>query len=293
MNAATRFALDNELEVLDRVIKAAEDWSKEYAKDAATHDLLIKNEARLERILRKFFRDQAEKAYDFVDWAQYSAAIKAYEVNTIVQDQPLNDMDLAFITVAIDPIAEAAATGSQAAEAIYQLPSSLESTDAIIQNVARQQVAQLVGKTLKPDGQMVNNPKADYRISDKARNDIRESLHTSISMGENIDQAATRIGKVIANPKRAQMIARTETVNAYQNGLLESGRQSGAVGKEWQDLGAIDVCAQNTSLGPIDINKSFKNVSGYDIAGPTAHPGCRCGMRLIYPIEADEKGYKF
>lgn len=291
MQAAQRFELDNELERLDRVIKAAENWSKEYAKDPATHDKLIKTEAKLQRNIRKVLREQSQKAADFVDWSQYSRAIRAYDVNTIIKDVALDAIDNAFLTVVFDPIADATAIGSQAFQNIYKLPFGMEPTDAIIQQMAREQVAKLVGMLVHKDGSVTDNPRAAYRISDVTRNDIRESLHSSISMGETIQEATDRLTKTIDDPARAELIAQTETVNAYQSGLLESGRQSGAVGKLWQDLGADDVCSDNSDLGPIGIDDSFQASDGSDIDGPSAHPRCRCGMRLIYQAEADSKGW--
>lgn len=293
MNATERLALECELEMFDRVVKASEDWSKEYAKDPATHEELIKNEARFERKLRKFFKDQSEKASTFVDWSKYVPAIQAYNVNTMIVESVLGDMNDTFLTIAFDPIAALTAIGSQAFEGIYKLSFGMEPTDSIIQQMARAQVAELVGKLVKSDGSIVDNPKATYTISAVTRDDIRESLHTSISMSETIDEATARLTKTIDDPARARLIAQTETVNAYQKGLLESGRQSGAVGKVWQNIGADDVCLDNTNLGPIGIDESFSDSAGNDIDGPVAHPRCRCGTRLIYEAEAASKGYKF
>jgi hypothetical protein len=291
MDAIQRFVLENELEKLDRVIKAAENWSKEYAKDPESHEKLIKTEAKLERSIRKFFKEQSKKAPSFVDWNAYTTAIRAYDVNTIVLDGPLSDMNDDFIKIVFDPLAVATAVGTQAFQNIYKLPTGLDPTSAIVQQLARTQVAALVGKRVGKDGSITDNPNAAYSISEVTRNDIRESLHTSISIGETIDEATTRLSKTIDDPKRAATIAQTETVNAYQGGLRTSAKETGAVGKLWQDLGADDVCADNSALGPIAIDDSFSDTKGNDIDAPAAHPNCRCGVRYIYQAEADSKGY--
>jgi hypothetical protein len=287
VNSQELHAIEDEVERFDRLILASENWSPFYAKDAITHAKLIRTEAKLRRVTRKFFREQATKAKKFVNWDEYKAAVKAYQIDVLVNDVALDEMNNTFIKIAFDPIAQAVSLGTIAAQNIYGRPIASDTTTALVQQLARDQIARLVGKLVKPDGSVVDNPKAGYSISSVTRDDIRQSLHTSISMGETIQEATDRIAQTINDPMRAELIAQTETVNAYQGGLLKAGQNSGAVGKEWHDLGAEDVCADNTDDGPIPIDAQFP--SGDD--APTAHPRCRCGMRLIYQEEADREGY--
>lgn len=293
MNANTRFELENELESLDRVVKAAEDWSKLYSKDADTHTALIKNEAKMQRLIRAFFKDQAANAYSFVNWNQYSGAIQAYDINTVVNDEAVDSINGAFVNIIFDPLATATAIGTQAFESIYGLPFGLQSTNSIVQELALSQVAGLVGMRITKDGQMIPNPNAAYRISDSVRSDIRQSLHSSISLGETISEATDRLTLTLGDPSRAELIAQTETVNAYQGGLMKSGEDSGAVGKQWQDNDAVDVCAEYSAVGANDdgIVAFDYDYDGSGLQAPVAHPRCRCGMRLIYQVEADREGY--
>ncbi len=279
-------ALLDEYELHSRVVKAAEDWSKEYSKAPEQQDDLIRAEAKLERQLKKHFRQCADKAETFVDWRQYYSVIRAsYDVKVIVLDDAVGNTDETVFELIFDTVALAVAAGAQAGESIYKIPLGLDSLSAEIQLAARIKVAGLVGKKVLSDGQVVDNINSAYRISTKMRDDIRQSIHTSITLGEEQDVAVARLKKVINNPKRAETIARTEAVNSYSTGLDTFGRASGAVGKEWQSVGAVDQCAQYEQLGPVPFDYIYDTL--LRLTGPTAHPNCRCGKRLIYQNELD------
>src|SRR5205085_9024637 len=179
-----------------------------------------------------------------------------FNVEVIVQDVPLEDYDGTFIKVVFQDVATLTAIGATAGENIYNVPLGIQSTDAIIQQLTTEHVANLVGKKVLKDGSIVDNPKATYRISDKTRNDIAQSIKTSLNMGDDIQAATERLQKTVMglNNNRAKVIAQTESVNAYQSGLLEFGVQSGAVGKESQDVGAVDNCRTYAEMGPVPLD---------------------------------------
>lgn len=276
-----------EAEELGNMIAAAEDWSKQYSKDAETHGKLIRVESRLETLLRRYYKELSERAANYVDWAQYNirkAQISAkddFSVDVIIQDGPLGAEDSIFIQTVFDPVAQAVALGAQAGETLYSVEIGLSQTSAVVQRTAKEMVADLVGKKVLDDGTIVDNPKAKYKITSKTRDDIRQSISTSLSLGEDQTDAVERLRNTIKNPKRAATIARTEAVNAYQRGLLLMGDESGAVGKEWQAVNFNDICGTNANQGIIKLNERF--ASGH--LTPAAHPNCRCGLRLVYPEE--------
>jgi hypothetical protein len=285
MSRLTDEALLDEYEIHSRVVKAAEDWSKEYNKAPDEHDALIKAEARLERRFKQYFRDCAAKAESFVDWRYYNAVKAAYDVQVLVLDDAIRQTDNTVFELIFDTVAAATAAGAQAGETIYKIQLGLDSYSAVVQKAAREQVAKLVGKKLLDDGQVVDNIDSAYTISAKMRDDIRQSIHTSVTLGEDQDAAVKRLRKTINSAKRAETIARTEAVNAYGRGLTTFGTQSGAIGKEWQTVGAIDVCATYQGLGAVPFDYEYDRV--FHITEPTAHPNCRCGLRLIYQNELD------
>lgn len=284
--------LEDKLEMAQRVIKAAEDWSPEYEKDPDSHESLIKVEAKLEREMRKYFTELADRVDRYVNWYEYGVRLREiqaadnFKVDVIITDDALDAENELVMKVVFNEVSTATNLGMNAGESIYRVPLGPSESYQSVQKTARESIAELVGKRVDRDGNIVDNPKAKYRISDTTRNDIRESIRTSLSLGEDQSAATARLRQFIRNPKRAQRIAQTETVNAYQRGLVEYGRKTGAVGKEWQALpGACRYCLKNAAAGPIGLKDRFP--TGH--SSPSCHPGDRCGIRLIYPEDPTAK----
>lgn len=273
--------LDTEYIKTTALIRASEQWSDEYAKDPVSHARLMKLEAKWQLILNRYFKEIAANAANLISPGAYSALKADYNIDVIVNDDALDQGDGTFISVSLEVVTELVATGAQAGETIYDIPLSISSTSANIQRLGTDQVASLVGKKVMPDGSIVDNPRPKYNITQTMRNDIAQSIKTSLALGEKTQEAIDRLQKVISDPKRAERIVRTESVNAYQAGLSEFARASGAVGKQSLDVGAVDRCAEYSAMGPVPIGYLYDSV--YD--GPTYHVGCRCGRRLIYPAE--------
>lgn len=289
MDLQTREALLDEYEKHTRVVIAAEKWSPIYKKAGDAHAQLIKAEARIERLLKGHFRELADQAASLINWLEYYRVIRAsYDVEVIVSDEAVGSADDTLFTILFEPVAMATAAGAQAGEKIYKLTLGLDAADTIIQRTALEHVADLVGKKVLEDGSVVTNEKAEYRISEATRALIRQSIQTSIALGEPQAEATKRLETNIKKfgTKRSELIAQTEAVNAYQRGMLTFGRQSGAIGKEWQDVAAIDICGTYSKAGPVPIDYVYDKRTGR--TGPTAHPRCRCGLRLIYQNELDD-----
>lgn len=271
------------------LLLAAENWATGYGNAPIQHGKLIRATARLERKILLFLKELADKApTDYINWHAYLSAVQevkasrvdAYDVNVIVNNDVNNSND-EFIKIVFDDILLATVLGASAGETTYQIPTNLSASDASIQRQARKQVGQLVGKRVLDDGTVVDNPNSQYVISDTTRKRIQNSIHTSIMLGEDVPTAAKRLQSVIKDPKRAALIAHQEMAMAYTSGLHMYGDASGAVGKEWQDNGAIDICKVNTEAGPIPFNDPYPSGDQH----PTAHIGCKCYERLIYQNE--------
>ncbi|MBS4040403.1 MAG: hypothetical protein KGZ81_07370 [Flavobacteriales bacterium] len=267
------------------LIRAAEDWSKQYQQDPETHAALLKNEAKWTLAMIRFFKKMANEMDRYISWGNYHLQVNAdFNVDVIVRDEYLDPYSDDFIKISVEYVVGMVVAGAQSGENLYGINLGIDSTDAIIRKLSLDRVAALVGKRVEPDGSIIDNPKAEYSITKTMRQDIAESIKTSLALRETNEEAKARINKVIKNPKRAERIARTESVNAYQTGVTEFGFQSGAVGKVWQTVGTTDVCADYAKLGPVP----FDYLYGDKLQGPTAHPGCRCGRRLIYQAEWDK-----
>lgn len=282
-------AAEIELNAQTAAILAAENWSKQYSKDKQTHSKLIKIDARLETALIKYFKELSERALTYVHWGMYEIRLRqisaagedSFTIDVLISDDSFGKEDAIFIQTTFDPIAQAVALGAQAGEKIYSVELGLSETSEVVQRTAKDLIGDLIGKKIDDNGSVIDNPKAKFRISEKTRADVRQSLSTSLTLGEDQEAAKKRLLKTIKNPKRAETIARTEAVNGYQKGLLVMGQQSGAVGKEWQSVNDLDICGENARQGIIALKETF--VSGH--SAPAAHPNCRCGLRLVYPEE--------
>lgn len=262
-------SLERQAEHLYCIIAAAEPWATEYTKDTETHAAIIKHEARLERLMRGYFRDLITRLPNYINWTTYSTKVmQAYDVNVIVNDDQFGNEDGILISLVTDITADGVAIGANAGESIYNAPIGLTPYSEVVQTTARKLTSAMVTH--------INATTRDY---------LQSSLDTSIRNGESTDEAAARINKRLGDPRRAMTIARTESVTAYQGGMLTFGKASGAIGREWQAThGACPICS------PLDgmiakINDNFNSEVG---ANPPAHPNCRCGQRMIYQNELDD-----
>lgn len=287
---------DRELELSTRVLLAAEDWAPTYQEAPKQHAELIKNAARMDRQVMTYFRDLAKEMPNFIDWYAYSRAvieqshslqaagigitsIQAYDVKVVVNQNALDLQDQAFIKIVFDTIASTVVAGIESMEVTAGTPIGLTTTSAIVQELTTNQLANLVGmKVDKASGLITPNPNAAISIDETTRNQIAQSIKTSIQLGENQKEAAARLEDVIANPTRADLIARNETVRAYAQGRKEYAHQSGHTGKYNVDSNAIDICADNTAEGVIGIDEDF--VSG-DPEEPF-HVNCKCQVKYTY-----------
>src|SRR5947209_1592772 len=285
--------IEREAVNLTMLIRSSEDWATEYTKDPKTHAKLLRAEATLQVKLVKYFRDIAANIAKYIRWQPYlnqrpqtpNPTNPNFNVEVIVQDVPIAEYDGTFIKVVFQDVATLTGIGATAGENVYRVLLGIQSTDAIIQQLTTEHVANLVGKKVLKDGSIVDNPKATYRISDKTRTDIAQSIKTSLNMGDDIQTATERLQKSVMglHNNRAKIIAQTESVNAYQSGLFEFGKQSGAVGKESQDVGAVDNCKTYADMGPVPLDYLYDGI----YIAPGYHTLCRCGSRLIYQAEWD------
>lgn len=283
--------IEREAVRLTAMLAATEKWPEFYSRTPKQHGDLINAEAELQVVLTRMFRDMAKRASAFVNWDQYNFQRSRqnlgrdnldYNVEVVVNDQQVDDWDGTFMKVTINTVKKSVVAGIAASELNYHIPFGVPSTSSLIQNLTTKEVANLVGKKVLDDGSIIDNPNPEYNIMETVRKDIAESIKTSLGLGETTDEAALRIAEIINPIERAELIAQTESVRAYNQGVDLYGAQTKAVGEEWMDAGAVDVCADYARRGPQPFG------TGWDaLDGPPAHPRCRCAKRLIYAEEWD------
>jgi len=116
-------------------------------------------------------------------------------------------------------------------------------------------------------------------ITDVTRDRIRKALADSIKKGETMPDLVKRIMAVIDDRRRAEVIAATESTNAFSAGNEVAWTAAGIWGSQWftaQDEFVCEVCGplagQIRPLGQPFIHPETKE----EIKQPSAHPRCRC-----------------
>lgn len=209
-------------------------------------------------------------------------------------DRILAEMDLSGLNVLAAASAEeikrvAASSGKRALAQVGagddgQLVNLVNERAA---DYARERAAEMVGKRVGPDGTLIDNPNARWRIDDATRDMLRSTITTALDEGVSQEELQERIENSYAfSEERAQMIARAEVGNANSEGALQGYREAAEAGikvrKQWlPDVGACEICQANADAGPIDLDDTFP--SGDE--APMAHPNCECS---VVPVVDEE-----
>lgn len=150
----------------------------------------------------------------------------------------------------------------------------LANQDAI--EYSKERAAELIGKRINADGELVDNPNSEYNIEDSTREMIRGDVTAAMEQGLSNDELAKLLEENYAfSELRAETIARTETAIADVQGNMVVYKQSGVVSKKQWLVGA-DCCDECAQLADeiVDLDEPFSDGSD----GPPAHPSCRCDM---------------
>lgn len=258
--------MDRRVETLDLhehlsvSIRASEEWLDSYKKDDAIFHALVSQEGALQTAVAEYLHDLAPRAARFVDWS----VLKASGVPNA--SDAVWDEERRLMTVAVlQTITELVALGVEGGQAQYEIPVAFDTLQDAVMAAARTQVAQLV-----------------RGATDTTRKLIRESVAQSIALGEDAYAATERLMTVIDNPIRAETIAQTEPVNAYQRGYNLYAKKTGALTKTWDGLkGACQICTPliGTTVG---IDEKFVLPNGTELEHPAGHPRCRCSVIYNY-----------
>ena len=213
-------------------------------------------------------------------WAQKIAAevVDALDLSALEQ---LADDDTTP-ALALDTVSDAIARIG------VDLPADLtdQVNDAAVA-MAKDRAAELVGKKILDDGSIVDNPDAEWAITDSTRDMIRDAITDGLANNIGLDGIIDAVGDLDAfSDDRAELIAATEVARVNSLAAVDGYRGARDAGvnvkKEWL-LGAnpCDDCLDNADAGPIDLDDAFP--SGDD--APPAHPNCQCALS---PVVYDE-----
>lgn len=149
---------------------------------------------------------------------------------------------------------------------------------------ASRRAAELVGKKVDDDGNLTDNPRAKYAITEGTREHLRALVTDAIDEGWSNDTLATNIkGSYAFSASRAELIARTETARADVAGNLIGWKASDVVThKVW--LAAEDCCPECCDLDGVEValDDGFPDAGD----GPPLHPSCRCDISPV--VEKEE-----
>lgn len=126
-------------------------------------------------------------------------------------------------------------------------------------------------------------------ISKTTRDSIKDLVEEAFTDPDmDVDSLASAIDDIIDDPDRADLIARTETMQASNDGQLaawdqaeEAGLLTGDEQKVWIAADGDRTCKICDDLDGESVarNETF-DVDGDDLGGPPAHPDCRCTVGL-------------
>lgn len=155
---------------------------------------------------------------------------------------------------------------------------------------AAQRAAELVGKRIDEDGNIIDNPDSTWAIDESTRDMLRSTVEQSIENGDSSEMLAQKIEDSAAfSDTRATTIARTELATAHMQGNINGWKDSGVVTGKRSILGSEhdidDECDMAADDGVIGMDELFSN--GYD--APPYHPNCVCDLEPVMQ-SADDGG---
>lgn len=260
-------------------------------RDRAT---VKKNEVRLRKRLKSFFRAEAKRVAALF---RNAGLAKSGGEEDPPADPALIEVVLAQLTfrewqktvpgLAEPYLAAVAVDASQLAGKQLGLfgPELMALMRTNAKEWATRRAAELVGMK-EVAGVLVPNPNAAWQISDATRDAIAREVRSALAAGSSADELADAILRSSAfSEARATMIARTEMALADIAGTMEAFHAApSVVGKRWltaQDDRVSDECRECEEAGVIGLDDVFPSGN----PAPPNHPNCRCA---ILPVFDDE-----
>lgn len=142
--------------------------------------------------------------------------------------------------------------------------------------------AELIGMKIV-DGQLVENPNAEWAISDTTRDRANELLQTALDEGMSYqDFAGTLEDAGLFAEERAELVARNEIALAMAGGKVAVYREMDV---EYVVLMDEDGCGEDVC----DVDGDIVSVEEYE-ANPLGHPNCTRDARPATQAELAEEG---
>ena len=265
-------SLNDAVSLRDKVyaaLSASSDWAPGYRKNRKYFKVLVSSEAKLDRELRKYFKELSERVVDRVNWVKYQAEVTpslsaaAPKVNVIVNfTQDDIDDEIQIVTrLVYKEIAAVVAAGAASQITDSRIP--VANLSVLVDKIARDRAADLA-----------------TQMTQTTVDKVRSSISTSLQLGEDVKESTARLSAFIDDPAKAEMIAKTESANAWRRGVIETAKESGAESKTWNVEGDPCKICQGLDGETVPIDDVF---STGDSGEDGAHPNCKCDISTNYP----------
>ncbi len=273
----------------NKIMKVKKKISK---KDIKDDPKVIEAQNKIESLMNGFFSKQYDNVLkQLQDKLKLKKSDSEIDIDELVKDLNLNlsekDLEELINKLKNELLTIQIISGTEALKSLNK-----DSQDLINQmkqeaiDYATMRSAELVGKKINKNGNIVDNPNASYQVDDTTRNEIKNFVKNAIEQGLTNDELASNLKENYSFSKaRSQTIARTETNFADNKITLQSYKIGGVQKKSWltsEDDKVSDICQGCEDEGNIGIDDIFQS-SGTD--APPGHPNCRC--TLIALIEDD------
>lgn len=120
------------------------------------------------------------------------------------------------------------------------------------------------------------------RVNQTTRNAVAASLNDWLLAGEPLDSLTGRLNTIFNDPRRAELIAQTESTRAYHEGARQRWQQAGVRRAKFQTVRDVHVCPICAPLHNtvVDLDAGWEDGKG-GRKRPPMHPGCRCFARPV------------
>lgn len=263
-------AVEQVREASDMILRASENWAPRYKKDKDTFKALVRMETRIETNVRRYFRELAKERIDtLVNWPEVAGKV-AVRASLLLDDG--FDVEEALLFQVIFPdISKVVTIGARAGENLHGVELGINEYTQSVQKAAKDRATKSAAKVTKTTKERIGT-----------------AIDKGITEGLDTDSIAKMVNDAVNDSKRAAMIARTESVESYTQGMLVFGEESGAISKTWElSFDPCDVCVAIVAESGGDTIGMDEDFAGDGGDGPPAHPNCRCGLKLNYAGQQD------
>ncbi|TFD15521.1 hypothetical protein E3T26_06985 [Cryobacterium sp. TMT1-21] len=251
---------------LNAAILESEPWEASYKASPSTFKRLVHEEAALQASANEYLLGLADRIPQLINWNDPKLMQLRADTTPPMNDGVWKAEAALLMASVLANITELQVIGANAGEIIYSIPMGFSNLNEAILVAAETQTAQMVSQ-----------------VNESTRRYIQQSIKTSIELGEDGAAMKARIMKRISNPVRAEMIAQTEAVTAYQSGIELFAVETGAESSTWDALlGACGLCRPIDGV-TVPIGEDFTLGNGTKVTRPPGHVRCRCGRIINYP----------